>query len=151
MRKLFLLLAFTVFVLDRVTKLLAVKFLTKPVSIIPGFFSLTLAENRGAAFSIFSSGNQAVRFFFLIVIPVAVVCWIVFYVFRRRNLSLVEIVSLSFITGGALGNLFDRILNGKVVDFIDFHIGAYHYPTFNVADVAVSFGCLLLLYKYVKS
>ncbi|SMP03047.1 signal peptidase II [Desulfurobacterium pacificum] len=151
MKKLFFLIAFLVFVLDRITKLLAVKFLVKSVSIIPGFFSLTLAENRGAAFSIFSSGNQIVRFFFLIILPVAVIGWIVFYVLKRENLSLLEVVSLSLITGGALGNLFDRVLNGRVVDFIDFHIGVYHYPTFNVADVAVFLGCLLLLYKYMKS
>ena len=151
MRKLFIFTALSVFVLDRLTKLWAVRELHQPISVIPGFFSLRLAENRGAAFSLFSGGNEFVRKLFLLVIPVVVVLAIFYYVFTRKELNRGLSFSLGLIAGGALGNLYDRLLSGRVVDFIDLHFKNYHYPTFNVADVGVFAGTLFLLILYRKS
>ena len=140
-----------VFLLDRITKILAVKLFSSPVVVVPNFFTLRLAENRGAAFSIFSQGNEIVRFFFLILLPILVVGGIFYYLFfSGKERSSLEAVSFGLIVGGALGNLFDRVFYGKVVDFLDFHFYSYHYPTFNVADVAVFVGCLILLFRHLR-
>ena len=134
------------FLADRVTKILALKYLLNhPVPVVPGFFSLRLAENSGAAFSLFSDGNELVRLFFLVLVPLGVVVYIFYYAFKREP-SPVLSVSLGLIAGGALGNLYDRILSGKVVDFFDFYLKSFHYPTFNVADVCVFLGTLTLLF-----
>ncbi|RUM91695.1 MAG: signal peptidase II [Thermovibrio sp.] len=150
MRTIFLLTSLTTFFFDRVTKFLALKELNHPVEVIPGFFSLRLAENRGAAFSIFSTGSEPVRKFFLIVVPLLICIYIIYYVLKNR-LSLRISISLGLIFGGALGNLYDRVFSGKVLDFLDFYIGNYHYPTFNVADVAVFLGTVLLILSWRKS
>ncbi|TCK06290.1 signal peptidase II [Phorcysia thermohydrogeniphila] len=146
MKKLFLAAALFSFVLDRVTKFLAVKFLYgKSVTVIPHFFSLRYAENPGAAFSILSSGNEILRKLFLIVIPILIVVVILYYGLFKETKDKLNITGLGLILGGAVGNLYDRILHGKVIDFFDFYIGNYHYPTFNVADTCVFLGCLLLV------
>lgn len=137
------------FLFDRVTKFLAVELLRSPLILIPGVLDLRIAENRGAAFSIFSGSSEPVRKLFLIVLPVLVVLGIFLYSFKNRPSPPVQL-SLGLIAGGALGNLYDRIIYGKVVDFIDFHVGSWHYPTFNIADVAVSLGVLILLLFYGK-
>ena len=151
MRFVFLVVAFVTFLLDRVTKILAVKELHHPVDLIPGFLTLRFVENRGAAFSLFAGSSETVRKLFLLVIPVAVVLAVFYYAFTRRELSLRLSVALGLIAGGALGNLYDRFLKGSVVDFIDFHLGSYHYPTFNVADVGVFLGTVLLIFSLRKS
>jgi len=133
------------FLADRVTKFLALKFLADcPISVIPGFFSLRLAKNSGAAFSLLSNGNEPLRLVFLVLVPLGVVAYIFYYVFKSKP-SLLLSTSLGLIAGGALGNLYDRILNGKVVDFFDFYFKSLHYPTFNVADVCVFLGTLMLI------
>jgi len=151
MRFVFLVVAFVTFLLDRVTKILVVKELHHPVDLIPGFLTLRFAENRGAAFSLFAGSSETVRKLFLLVIPVAVVLAVFYYAFTRRELSLKLSVALGLIAGGALGNLYDRFLRGSVTDFIDFHLGSYHYPTFNVADVGVFLGTVLLVFSFRKS
>ncbi len=151
MRLVFFIAALVVFILDRVTKVLAVKKLHGVVSIIPGFFSLRLAENRGAAFSLFSGGNELLRKLFLIFVPAVVIFAIFYYVLTRKKLSFWVSVALGLMAGGAVGNLYDRILDGRVIDFMDFHFRQYHYPTFNVADVGVFVGTLLLLVFHRKS
>ncbi len=151
MRTLFLITTLLTFLLDRITKLWALKELHHPISVVPGLFSLRLAENRGAAFSLFSGGNEFIRKLFLLLIPVFVVLGIFYYVFKREKLTPVLSVSLGLIAGGALGNLYDRFFNGKVVDFIDFYFKNYHYPTFNVADVGVFIGTVLLIFFYRRS
>ncbi|SMO33643.1 signal peptidase II [Balnearium lithotrophicum] len=150
MRTIFLLTSLIIFFLDRVTKFLALKELNHPVEVIPGFFSLRLAENRGAAFSIFSTGSEPVRKFFLIVVPLLICIYILYYVLKNRLSPRISI-SLGLIFGGALGNLYDRVFSGKVLDFLDFYIGNYHYPTFNVADVAVFLGTVALILSWRKS
>ncbi|WP_456434987.1 signal peptidase II [Thermovibrio ammonificans] len=146
-RLLFLTVALLTFLADRVTKLLALKFLSgKVVSVIPGFFQLRLAENPGAAFSLFAGTTGLARLFFLILLPLGVVLFILYYGLKREHQT-VTYVGFGLVLGGALGNLYDRVFSGKVVDFFDLYLGSYHYPTFNVADVAVLLGLLLLLLR----
>ncbi len=143
--KLFFLTTFAIFALDRISKVLAVKLLSGKVKVlIPGLLDLRVAENKGAAFSLLSEGNELVRKFFLIAVPVFVLLGITAYVLKRKPDSSVKF-ALGLIAGGAMGNLYDRVVYGKVVDFIDFHLGGWHYPTFNVADMAVSLGVLILI------
>ena len=139
------------FIVDRVTKLAAEKFLSgKVFPVIPGFFDLRYAENRGAAFSIFSGSNDVVRKVFLLIIPVIIAVWILYYILFKPMNNKLFVLGLGLILGGAIGNLYDRIIYGKVIDFLDFYISSYHWPTFNVADVSVFLGCLLVLFSYYR-
>ncbi len=151
MKKIALTAALVSFLVDRLTKFLAQEFLkTKAITLIPGFLSLCYAENYGAAFSILSSGNPLIRKLFLICLPALIVLAIGTVILLGKLRSRLEALSFGLIFGGAIGNLFDRILYGKVVDFIDVYYRNWHYPTFNVADIAVSVGCLLFIVSTIK-
>ncbi|MGI6727623.1 MAG: signal peptidase II [Anaerovoracaceae bacterium] len=111
--------------------------LNQSVSVIEGVFHITYIHNYGAAFSILE-GKQG---FFIAVTSVVIIAIIVYIVFNRHNAYPLLLVSLSLISGGGIGNLINRIQVGYVVDFLDFRI----WPIFNVADIAVCCGCLLIL------
>lgn len=119
---------------DQAAKWLAAAYLRplRSVAVIPGFFSLSYVENPGAAWGMFA-GRQP----FLILFTLATLAWLVWKrdtVFGRSRLRPV-IQPLLF--GGIVGNLLDRLLFGRVVDFLDFHWGAAHFPAFNIADSAI--------------
>jgi signal peptidase II len=134
-----------VLILDRVTKYLVQTYLTayQAVPIFP-FFNLTLAYNKGAAFSFLdkSSGWQGWMFGGIsILASVVILVWMSRLTSKQRWVS----GSLAFILGGALGNLSDRFLYGHVIDFLDFHLKTLHWPVFNVADSAICVGAVMLL------
>ncbi|MDX1901105.1 MAG: signal peptidase II [Gammaproteobacteria bacterium] len=107
------------------------------------YFNLSLAYNRGAAFSLFAhaSGWQTWMFGSLaILVNVA----ILFALTRLRAAQAVVCIALAFIMGGSLGNLWDRLVYGHVIDFLDFYYKYSHFPTFNLADSAICLGALLL-------
>jgi len=108
--------------------------------IIPGFFNLTFLRNTGAAFGLFSGHPVWWRQTFFITI--ALVALVVLFVMQRKlgRQNSWYTTSLALIAGGALGNLIDRIIYGSVVDFLEFYIGKYHWPAFNVADSAITVG-----------
>lgn len=122
----------------------AIVLATRPhVTVIPGFLALTFATNTGAAFSIFQGYPRA-----LTVVGILVLAMLLGYLWHTGGRgSRLELAAVSLLIGGAIGNLVDRFRLGYVVDYIDIFIGAYHWPTFNLADSAVSGGviCLLLL------
>lgn len=127
--------------LDQLTKYLAKTYL-KPVGSVPliqNVFHFTYVENRGAAFGILQ--NQRWLFIVLTVVISAV---IVYYLFTRRQESIVLTIALSMILGGAIGNLIDRLRLGYVVDML--HFVLIDYPVFNVADSFVVIGTILLAY-----
>jgi len=134
-----------VFVLDQVTKYAASVSLNylQPVEMLP-IFNLTLVHNTGAAFSFLSDAGGWQRWFFsLLAIGVSgfVMIWL-----RKTPVSQVYLVwGLVLLLAGALGNLVDRLLFGYVVDFLDFHWAGWHFPAFNVADVAISLGAVALI------
>ena len=137
----------SVVLLDQVTKALAVAGLDPdPISLIDGFLQLRLTRNPGAAFSSFQGVGPLIG-----MVAVGVIGWIVMML--RKQPRPLEAWSLALVLGGAIGNLIDRIargdglLDGAVIDFIDFSF----FPSFNVADSAISIGAILLILAALRS
>ena len=118
---------------------------TRVITVFESWFHFRLTGNRGAAWGIFSNLPDAYRvLFFVIISAIAIVAIIVIYHKSYENKLLRW--ALTLILGGAIGNLIDRVRLGFVIDFIDWHyLDVYHWPTFNVADVAISVGVGLLI------
>jgi signal peptidase II len=110
---------------------------------LTSFFNLVLAYNAGAAFSFLSDAAGWQRWFFSAIAAGASA--LIVYLLRKHAADRLFCIALSLILGGALGNLWDRIILGHVVDFLDFHVGGYHWPAFNVADSAIFLGAMLLI------
>jgi signal peptidase II len=137
-------LALLIIVLDQLSKWLALDTLTlgRPIE-VTGFFNLSLAFNRGAAFSFLAGadGWQAALFALLAVVAAGVISVLIW----RHPAKRLFCSGLTLILGGALGNLVDRLRLGQVVDFLDFHALGSHWPTFNIADSAITVGAALLI------
>ncbi len=139
------------FAMDRLTKVWVLdKIVGNPVTVIKDFFYLRHLENEGAAFSIL----QGKTIFLILMVSIVALAMLYFLIKHKHKFLR---FSLSLILGGALGNLYDRIFSGgSVVDFLEFHFGSYVFPTFNVADIFVVVGTILLaiyilfLYKEEK-
>ncbi len=143
----FLAVSLVVVFLDLLTKVIAVKVLfKKDITVIPGFFDFTLVWNRGAAFGVLAEAPEIVRKLILIFASGIAVLVAIFYAYKKQDkLHPVQLYSLALITGGAIGNLYDRIFIGAVRDFIDIHIKNYHWPAFNIADSAITLGIVLFV------
>lgn len=133
--------------IDQISKLLIVNLLTKTdsITIIKNFFYLTYINNDGAAFSILV-GKRIL----LILIAVLVIVMLIRYIKKNNIQNKLELVSISLIIGGSLGNLMDRIVRGYVIDFLDFKIFNYNFPIFNLADTFIVIGVFLLLLKEIR-
>lgn len=116
---------------------------------ITSFFNLVLTYNAGAAFSFLSEASGWQRWFLSGIALTASI--VIIFLLRKYADNLLFCLALSFVLGGALGNLWDRITLGHVVDFLDFYIGSYHWPAFNVADSAIFIGAVLLIYDSFRS
>ena len=135
---------FFTFFLDLITKNYAVNNLLLNHSvIINAFLNFTLAFNYGAAFSFLSDAGGWQRWFFVI-FSIVVISFIAYILIKDKDS---EYIAYSFVFGGALGNLYDRFLLGYVIDFIEFHYNNFYWPIFNIADIAISIGIILLLYS----
>ena len=147
-----LLIALAVLLLDRITKWAIAQTipLEDAINIIPGFFRLTHLENTGAAFSLFADSSSPFRTTLLIAFSVAALAVVSFLLWKDRSAFHSGTLALSLILGGAVGNLWDRIVDGKVTDFLDFYIGVHHWPPFNVADSAIVVGALLLFMRMLR-
>ena len=143
----FLLVSTGVIFLDLLTKEIAVKVLfNKDITIIPGFFDLTLVWNRGAAFGVLAQAPEFVRKLILIFASALAVLVAIIYAYKKQDkLHPIQLYALALISGGAIGNLYDRIFIGAVRDFIDIHIKQYHWPAFNIADISISLGIILFV------
>ena len=117
--------------------------------VITEFFNLVLTYNAGAAFSFLSDASGWQRWF-LSTIAVLVSVLIV-YLLYKNTANRLFCFALSLILGGALGNLWDRIMLGHVVDFLDFHLNGYHWPAFNLADSAIFCGAFLLILDSIRN
>ena len=134
-----------VIVLDQLTKYWISQSLAPGESVpVTPFFNLVLTYNTGAAFSFLSRASGWQRGLFILIAVLASLLMI--YFIRRYHREKRFSVGLSMILGGALGNLWDRIVLGHVVDFLDFYFQAYHWPAFNVADSAITCGAVLLIW-----
>jgi signal peptidase II len=135
-----------VVVLDQVSKYLVATHL-KPfevLTLIPHILALTYTLNPGAAFSLFTNLPPWLRAGFLVAVSVAAIVIIAVLLFRSRKVS-IQTVALALILGGAVGNLTDRIVRGRVVDFIYVHYYGLSYPVFNIADSAITIGVTIVL------
>lgn len=147
MRKLHFVIAGLVLLLDRGSKWLVEARipLHDGISVIPGFFRLTHVQNRGAAFGLFAESSSEWKAAILILFSLVALVVVTALLWKNSHALASTGVGLALILGGALGNLWDRVLSGHVVDFLDFHAGGYHWPAFNVADSAIVVGALLLM------
>lgn len=146
--------AVSVIVLDQWTKALVLERMTlhESIPVIDGFFSLTYVRNTGAAFGILAGKMSAsLRVpFFLVVSGLAVLLLVWFLRQVPADRSGV-IAACGGVLGGAVGNMIDRFRLGEVIDFLDVYVGAYHWPTFNVADSAITVGVILLCLDTLRS
>jgi signal peptidase II len=147
MRKYHFLIALVIVLADRAAKwLVAGKLaLHDSVVIIPGFFNITHVQNRGAAFGLFSESPSEWKITMLILFSLAALVVVSILLWKNSHSLTSTGIGLALILGGALGNLWDRIAYGRVVDFLLFYIGAYQWPAFNLADSAIVVGALLLI------
>ena len=133
---------------DRISKILIRRYVELnfgSVPVVPHFFSLTHVENTGAAFSLFADWPTAVRRPLLVsfsIIALAVVCYLLWNFARGFSWNG---LALALILGGAVGNLYDRVLYGRVTDFLHCYIGTHSWPDFNLADSAIVVGTALLI------
>jgi len=137
-------LSILVLVLDLLTKYLATENLVyaSPVPVLPSF-NLTLLHNTGAAFSFLAGASGWQRWLFAglaIVVSVALVRWL----WTLKNDAWLA-AAIALVLGGALGNLYDRVTLGYVVDFLHFYWRDYHFPAFNIADTAISIGAAMMI------
>ncbi|GEN25368.1 signal peptidase II [Halomonas cupida] len=143
------LLAIVWIILDLATKALASSSLTyaTPVEVLP-FFNLTLLHNTGAAFSFLADHPGWQRWFFA-AIAVAATIGLSIWMTRLKRDEKVLGACLALIIGGALGNLYDRLVHGYVVDFLSFHAAGWYYPAFNVADIGITVGAIGLIWESI--
>jgi signal peptidase II len=133
-----------VLVLDQVTKYIVEKHirLHEIITVIPGFFNLTHVRNPGAAFSLFSAAPESFRTIFFTTITIIAV--VVIIVLIRKTHGRLMVFAFALIMGGALGNVIDRVRYGEVVDFIQWYYRSYYWPSFNIADSAITVAVVLL-------
>ncbi|MGA9392230.1 MAG: signal peptidase II [Candidatus Sulfotelmatobacter sp.] len=146
-RSIYLLIVLVVVLLDRWTKHMVAQRirLYAHIQVIPGFFRLTHTENTGAAFSLFADSNapwkttMLIAFSAIALVVVSVLLW------KNHHAHFATGVGLSLIMGGALGNLWDRLARGRVIDFLLVYVKQYQWPVFNLADSAIVVGAGLLI------
>ena len=110
------------------------------IKVISKFFSITYAQNSGAAWSMFSNGTT-----FLAILSVVAFLFLGTYINKMKDIKRIHIVGFSLLLGGILGNFIDRVLYGYVIDYLDFTIFGYDYPIFNFADMGIVVGAIILM------
>lgn len=136
-----------VLMLDQFIKIIIMKNmeLNTKITLIPNFFSLFYVKNTGAAFSIFKNNTL-----FLIILSVIIVVILDRYIKKEKEFTKLSIFSLGIIMGGIFGNLLDRIIHHSVIDYLSFNIINYSFPIFNLADIGITVGVVLLLIESIR-
>ena len=150
---LYFLIALAVVILDRITKRLVIVHLAagSTHTVIPGVFRISHVLNTGAAFSAFAdSASPTAVLYGLIAFSIAAVLIVGYMLLRIRYTLSLTAVALALILGGAIGNLYDRIVYHHVIDFLEVHIVHYHWPDFNVADSCIVIGACLLMIEIFR-
>ncbi|WP_100656373.1 signal peptidase II [Alteromonas flava] len=147
----FLWLSVLVFILDQWTKLAVVQDmrLYQSIEVMP-FFNLTYVHNYGAAFSFLHDAGGWQRWFFT-AIAIGVSALLLYWLRQVPKHQVRLPVAFTFILGGALGNVYDRLMHGYVIDFLDFYYQQWHWPAFNIADSAIFIGAALLILDMLLS
>jgi len=155
MRQRYFLITALIFVLDHLTKVLVSSWLEEGSSsyeVVPGYVRLAHVHNSGIAFGFFADFQSVFKPYVLAAMAVVAVIVVILYSARMPSQRTLLQVALAVTLGGILGNFTDRLLHGFVVDFIELHWqDAYHWPTFNVADSAITIGIGLLLIDTIKN
>ena len=138
MKKKILIISLIGIIADRITKIL----ISSGTSfvVIKNFFSITYARNFGAAWSIFSGSRV-----FLIIVTISAMIYLIYHIYKVKNINKIEATSYGLIIGGIIGNFIDRFLFGYVIDFLDFYIFGYNFPIFNIADSLIVIGAIILV------
>ena len=131
-----------VFLIDIGSKLIVghLMYTNESISVINNFLNITYVKNMGAAWSILADKS-----FIVLILSAMIIFAIILYVYKNKPNLLGEKIAYSFILGGALGNFFNRIIDGYVTDFIDVKIFGYDYPIFNFADCFIVVGVITLI------
>ena len=145
--------ALAIALLDQITKWAVVGTISRyeSVSVINGFFSLVHLRNRGMAFGLMNRPDLDFGFYFLTAGSAVAIVLLLAWFFKIREDAYRIIFGLSLILGGAVGNLIDRLRFREVIDFLDFYVGPYHWPTFNVADSAITIGVFWVAFHFIFS
>lgn len=149
--------AAAIFLLDRLTKILIKTHLSgyDTIRVIPGFFNIVHNENPGVAFGLFADSANPFRTIVLIGLSAVILVLITTVLLRSSRQPGVPNwlmrIALAFILGGALGNLYDRIVHGTVTDFVEVYADNHYFPAFNVADSAITVGAGLLIIDMLRS
>jgi len=143
---LLLLPAGAIIILDQLSKIWATRIVRtyETIPLISGILDLVHVRNRGMAFGMLNRVGNEWQSYVLIAATLVAIAIIVFWFSRLENGSHGAVIGLSLVLGGAIGNLIDRVRFREVIDFLDFHIGHYHWPAFNLADSAITVGTLWL-------
>src|SRR5579863_8555205 len=143
--------AILVFAGDQTTKAMVERAIPQyaVIPVIPHFFNLTHTKNPGAAFGLFADSPAPWKTAVLVLISAALIATVVGIVWKSRRLQWEAGVGLALVLGGAVSNLLDRIRYGRVVDFLDFYYGGYHWFTFNLADSAIVVGAGFLILQVI--
>jgi len=141
-------LAVLVALLDQASKWWIVEHVMRPPQVIPlaPFFNLVLGHNRGVSFGMFNMHSPMGRWI-LAALALAICVALVIWMWRAEKILVAA--ALGLIVGGAVGNVVDRVVVGAVVDFLDFHAAGYHWPAFNVADMAITCGAAVLIWDSI--
>jgi signal peptidase II len=145
------LLAVFIVLLDRWTKRLVAAHIAMytHIQVIPGFFRITHTENTGAAFSLFADSPSHWKTAMLISFSVVAMIVVSVLLWKQSRALTMTGIALSLILGGAVGNLWDRVASGRVVDFLLFYVKSYQWPVFNLADSAIVVGASLLVLEII--
>ena len=145
--RVFLVVLFVGLVLDQITKywIIAEFHYAEKLEVIPGLFELTHVRNPGGAFSLFADGSLAGRMVFFVGMTLAAIVLLLIFFRNLEPEARLTAAALGGVLSGALGNLADRLVHFEVIDFLDFHIGSYYWPTFNLADSFIVIGVGILL------
>jgi signal peptidase II len=145
-------LAAAVFALDRLSKwIIETRVSAFDVyQVIPGFFDIVHSQNRGVAFGLLNDSTSVWRTMVLVVFSAAALLVVAALLWKSARLDRLTGIALALILGGAAGNLFDRILWGRVTDFLELYVGELHWPTFNLADSCIVIGSALLLLELLR-
>ena len=136
------------FLIDQISKLIVLKnidLLSSGVNVFVGF-NLVYVENKGVSFGLLSNFNIP---FYLGILSLIISGYIIFLIIKTKNNS--EVISLSLILSGALGNGYDRLINGYVIDFIDIYVNKFHWPAFNLADSFITIGAVIFLTQMLQN
>jgi signal peptidase II len=141
-----------VFAADVATKYAVERFtaLGSSRAVIPGFLNLVHTRNPGIAFGLLADSESAMQTALLVLFALAAMGLLVWLLATGRAGGRLAGLGLALVLGGAAGNVYDRLRHGGVVDFLDFHLGRYHYPAFNLADSAILLGAGLVILQMLR-